>query len=269
MRDAWRLAFGTFTALRVPAPTSAGPRELGLSLLLAPVTALAFAVAWVVLGVTVVVGAVPAAVAAVLALVVVALGSRAFHLDGLADLADGLTSGHDPARSLEVMRRGDTGPAGAAALVLVLGLDASALASLLTSAVGVALAAVTLVGSRLAPAVCARTGVPAARPEGLGRSVAGTVGRGLLVGMVVAGVALGALAAAVTALTVSGPADRVLAAALAGAACVLGAVAGALALRTHAVRRLGGVTGDVVGAAVEVSLATGLVVAAVALRVLS
>ena len=44
----------------------------------------------------------------------------ALHLDGLADLADGLTSGHDRERSLAVMRRGDTGPAGAAAIVLAL-----------------------------------------------------------------------------------------------------------------------------------------------------
>ncbi len=270
MRDAWRLAFGTFTALRVPAPASVGPHELGRALLLAPVTALLFAVAWAALGVAAVLGAVPAAVGAVLALAVAALGSRAFHLDGLADLADGLTSGHDPARSLEVMRRGDTGPAGAAALVLVLGLDAAALTALLTSAVGVALAAVALVGSRLAPAVCARSGVPAARPEGLGRSVAGTVGRSTLVGLVTAGTVAGALGTGLTAAGMSGAhGTGVGASAVAGAACVLGAATGALAVRAHAVRRLGGVTGDVVGAAVEVSLATALVVASVAVRLTS
>ena len=112
----------------------------------------------------------PAGVVAVLALVVTALLSRALHLDGLADLADGLTSGHDPARSLEVMRRGDTGPAGAAALVLVLLLDAACLAVLLGSAAGTALAVVALVASRLACAVCARDGIPPARPEGSARA---------------------------------------------------------------------------------------------------
>ena len=100
MRDAWRLAFGTFTALPVPPPASVGPRELGRALLLAPVTALVLAIAWVALGATVALGAVPAAVGAVLALVVVALGTRAFHLDGLADLADGLTSGHEDRKSV-------------------------------------------------------------------------------------------------------------------------------------------------------------------------
>ena len=269
MRDAWRLAFGTFTALRVPAPASAGPLQLGRALLLAPVTALPFAVAWVALGVAVVIGAAPAAVGAVLALVVVALGSRAFHLDGLADLADGLTSGHDPARSLEVMRRGDTGPAGAAALVLVLGLDAAALAALLPTAVGTALAGVALVASRLAPAVCARTGVPAARPEGLGRSIAGTVGPGALAGLAAACTTVGALAAALTAVSTSGPSGSGVGGAVAAVVVVLASAAGALAVRAHAVRRLGGVTGDVVGAAVEVSLASALVVASVAVHLVS
>ncbi|WP_323098728.1 adenosylcobinamide-GDP ribazoletransferase [Intrasporangium sp. YIM S08009] len=263
MRDAWRLAFGTFTALRVPPPASVGPRELCRALLLAPVTALVYVVAWVALGVAVLLGAVPAAVGSVLALVVVALGSRAFHLDGLADLVDGLTSGHDPARSLEVMRRGDTGPAGAAALVLVLGLDAAALTSLLPTAVGVALAAVALVGSRVAPAVCARSGVLAARPEGLGRSVAGTVSRGALVALVATCTVVGALATALAAETQPGVGVG------AAVATVLGAATGALVVRAHAVRRLGGVTGDVVGAAVEVSLATALVVASVAVRLTS
>jgi adenosylcobinamide-GDP ribazoletransferase len=237
-------------------------------MLLAPVSTLGFALAWVVLGVPVVVGALPPAVAAVLALVVVALGSRAFHLDGLADLADGLTSGHEPARSLEVMRRGDTGPAGAAALVLVLGLDAAALAALLPTSAGVALGVVSLTASRLAPAVCARRGVPAARAEGLGRSVAGTVGRRAVAALVGACAAVGALALGVVAGVGGGwVASSVSASALTGVAAVLAAGAGALAVRSHAVRRLGGVTGDVVGAAVEVSLAAALVVAVVGLRV--
>ncbi len=101
--------------------------------------------------------------------------SRAMHLDGLADTADGLAAGYDRERALEVMRRGDTGPAGAAALVLTLLVQVACLAALLTSAVGATLAGVALLASRLAPALCARLGVPAARRGGpRGQAVAGS-----------------------------------------------------------------------------------------------
>ena len=62
---------------------------------------------------------------------VLAAGSRGLHLDGLADTADGLAASYDRAHSLEVMRRGNTGPIGAATLVLVLLLQVAATASLL------------------------------------------------------------------------------------------------------------------------------------------
>ena len=133
MRDSWRLAVGTFTALPTRAPHAVDRRTMGGAMLLAPVTTAPLIVAWVALARLTTHGLLPYAVAAVLALVAAALLSRALHLDGLADLADGLTSGHDRERSLEVMRQGNTGPAGAAALVLVLGLDAACLATLLTA----------------------------------------------------------------------------------------------------------------------------------------
>ena len=255
MRDAWRLTVGTFTALRTAPPRHVDDRVLGLSMLLAPLTALPAALVWVVLGVLVGAGLVPPLVASVLAVTTTALVSRALHLDGLADLADGLTSGHDPTRSLEVMRRGDTGPAGAAALVLVLLLDVACLGSLLGSPTGIALAVAALVASRLACAVCARHGIPAARPEGLGQGVAGTVSRSQLAGLV-AGVA--ALAGAVGILVPGRPY-----AVLGLAGVVAAAVATAAIVRRHAVRRLGGVTGDVIGAAIEISLAVALVAASV------
>ena len=56
---------------------------------------------------------------AVVAVTTLALGSRAFHLDGLADTADGLTASYDRERSLAVMRTGAAGPAGVVAVVLV------------------------------------------------------------------------------------------------------------------------------------------------------
>jgi adenosylcobinamide-GDP ribazoletransferase len=51
-------------------------------------------------------------------------------------------------------------------------------------------------------------------------------------------------------------------------AVVLAGLGGAVVTRRHAVARLGGVTGDVIGAAIEVALSTALVVAVLALRAL-
>ncbi|MFM6849944.1 MAG: adenosylcobinamide-GDP ribazoletransferase [Terrabacter sp.] len=258
MRDAWRLALGTFTSLRVGPPRHVGAGVLGRAMMLAPLTAVPASLVWAGLGLLAGVSVLPAAVAAVLALVVTSLLSRALHLDGLADLADGLTSGHDPVRSLEVMRRGDTGPAGAAALVLTLLLDAACLAKLFATGVGSSLAVTALVASRLACAVCARHGIPAARPEGLGQGVAGTVSRRALV--------LLAGAAALVAAGVGGLVGNVVgllptAVAAAHVLVVASAVVAAAVVRRHAVRRLGGVTGDVIGGAIEIALATALVVA--------
>ncbi len=255
MGDAWRLAAGTFTALRVTPPSRVDRQVAGRAMLLAPVTALPAVLVWVALGALAVAGALPAAVTAVLALVVTALISRGLHLDGLADTADGLTSGHDPERSLQVMRRGDTGPAGAASLVLVLMLQAACLAALFTDATGVALAAVALLTSRVAPAVACRRNVPPARPGGLGAAVAQSVPPVAVVTVVAGLLIVGTVAG----LAVGGPGYA------AGLVVVVGAAGAWLAVR-HTVRRLGGLTGDVIGAAIELSLAGALVAASVALR---
>ena len=156
--------------------------------------------------------------------------------------------------ALEVMRRGDIGPSGVAAVTLVLLLDAAALASLLASAGGSVLAVVALVSSRqLLAWACARP-VPPARAEGLGATVAGSV--------TPAAWALSTAAVAVLAVGAGLAADL---AWWAGPVVLAAAVAaGALVVR-RAVVRLGGITGDVLGAVVEVALAVGLTAAAVVL----
>ncbi|MEP7331991.1 MAG: adenosylcobinamide-GDP ribazoletransferase [Terracoccus sp.] len=260
MRDGWRLAVGTFTVIRVAPPRVVDGRAAGVAMLLAPVTALPALVVWAALAVLVVHGLLPAAVAAALALVCTALLSRAMHLDGLADTADGFTASYDRDRALEVMRRGDTGPAGAAALVLTLLVQAAALASLMQAVVGVALAAVALVASRLAPAVCARTGIPAARPEGLGHTVAGSVQTGRLLPTVVVVVGVAAVATSL----VGSTQGVVLPAGAAAVAVMLASGAATVSVLRRAVLRFGGITGDVIGAAMEIALAAGLVAATVA-----
>ncbi|MGH3289888.1 MAG: adenosylcobinamide-GDP ribazoletransferase, partial [Streptosporangiaceae bacterium] len=66
--------------------------------------------------------------AAGLAVAALALLTRGLHLDGLADLADGLGSGLPAARALDIMRRSDVGPFGIVTLVLTLVIQVGALA---------------------------------------------------------------------------------------------------------------------------------------------
>lgn len=250
MPDAVRLAVGTFTVLRVPAPRRLDSRVAGQAMLLAPLTAVPLALVWAVLTAATTAGWLPALVAGGLTVTAAALLSRAMHLDGLADTADGLSASYDRERALEVMRRGDTGPSGAVALVLVLLLQAVSLAALSTSAAGALLGVVALLASRLAPAIACRRGVQAARPQGLGQTVAGSVGPGAL-GLTVLLTTAGASAAAVF---LESP---WYAAALVVAASALAA----WSVTRRVVRRIGGITGDTIGAAIEISLTVSLVVA--------
>jgi adenosylcobinamide-GDP ribazoletransferase len=179
----------------------------------------------------------PPLLAAVLAIGASAALTRGLHLDGLADTADGLGSYRDAAGALEIMRKPDVGPFGVVVIVLVLLAQVAAAAQLLTRPWLPALAgiATATAAGRLGIALACWRRIPAARPDGLGASVAGTVG--------VPALAVGVLAlAAATLLTTPvwlGP-----------VALGIGLLAGA-ALLAHVVRRLGGITGDVLGAVCE------------------
>ncbi len=90
----------------------------------------------------------------------------AIHLDGLGDSADGLLTGGDTARRLEVMRDPRLGSYGVVAVVAVLLLETTALASMSPAR---ALVALVVAGawSRLA-ALAVIALVPYARTDGLG-----------------------------------------------------------------------------------------------------
>lgn len=191
---------------------------------------------------------------AALAVAVMAAVTRGLHLDGLADVADGLGGGRDRDDALAIMKRSDIGPFGVLTLALTLLIQVAALAEV--HFVAVIVAAVT---GRLALTLACREGVPAARTDGLGALVAGTVRArdamvataAVVVASVVAGLAVWWLDDAAWWLAVLFPL-----AVIAG----LAAATGVLRLAVH---RLGGITGDVLGALVELAVAAALIVAAI------
>lgn len=244
--NALRLAVGTLTVLPVRAP-HVDRRTAGQAMVLAPLVGLLLALPALWLLAMLAEAAVSPLVAAALVVGGLALLTRGLHLDGLADTADGLGSGKPSLEALEVMRRGDVGPFGVVTLVLVLLVQVAALAQLVAGGFGGIGVVAALVFSRLALPLACSVGIPAARGDGLGSMVAGTVSRGR--GLVAVLLAWGALL--VPALLL----DSSLAAV---ALAPLGLLAG-LALGWRAVRRLGGVTGDVLGAVVEATFAGTLV----------
>lgn len=186
------------------------------------------------------------------ALAALALGvllTGALHEDGLADVADALGARRTPARALEILKDSRIGAYGALALVLVLGAQAAALAGLGAAGAWALVLAATL--SRGAAAEALRRG-PYLRAGGAASGMTGRWTRGdwaaqslgLGAGTAVAGAALGGGAA------------------LAGVA--LGALAAGLTA-AWARARLGGVTGDVLGAVQQAGF-TGVLLGVLAWR---
>jgi adenosylcobinamide-GDP ribazoletransferase len=252
MLDGLKLAFGTLTAIPVPAPARTDRPVAGRAMALAPLTQIPMVCLLLLWGWAVREVPVPPLVAASTTLVALTLATRGLHLDGLADTADGLSASYDRSKALEVMRRGNIGPSGVAAVVLALVVDAAALASLLTTVRGVVLACVSLLASRHLLAWACSVGLPSARPDGLGATVAGSVRRGALALGFILLLAFSLLASHWSGSTWwAGP-------------VVLGtAVVGGCAVIHRTTRRFGGITGDVLGAVIEISFAAALTASAV------
>ena len=189
--------------------------------------------------------------AATIAFAVLAALTGGLHLDGLADTADGLGSRRPRDEALDIMRRSDIGPMGVAALVVILLLQVTALASLtpeVPSAVALVAAVIT---SRVAVILAGWLGCGAAR--GVRRAdrrpdLGG--GQGADRRLLGCAVAAASLAACGWPLAARGL-----------AATAVGLLAGWL-VRLVAVRRLGGMTGDVFGTIVEISTTAVLVTCA-------
>jgi adenosylcobinamide-GDP ribazoletransferase len=185
---------------------------------------------------------------AALLVALLALLTRGLHLDGLADTLDGLASYRESDAALAIMKSPEVGPLGVAAVAGILLLDTAALSVLIGRHDWLAVVIAVALG-RSAITWCCRRGVPPARPDGLGVLVAGSVAP-----------AVAALWTVVL-LGLSWPATDRHWTGLVAVAVATGAV---LLSLEHVRRRLGGVTGDVLGAACE--LGTGLAMLLLSVR---
>ncbi len=177
---------------------------------------------------------IPVLLEGVVLVAVLALLTRGIHLDGLMDTYDALAGGHDRERRLELLRDPHAGAFGVVAVVLLLLAKVSALAALPGES---RLWTIVLVPclSRWAILVVMDR-FPYVRREGLGTPfLQGSSRRSLLAGSAVALVATAIL---------TGPVGLLL---------VLAAGLVAWAVGAWAKRRIGGVTGDIYGAACETS----------------
>lgn len=175
----------------------------------------------------------PPFVAATLAVAATALATGCLHEDGLADTADGFGGARSAERAVEIMRDSRSGTYGVVALIVTFLLRIGALASLASG--GAVLPALALIGAhagaRGALPVFMRA-VPRARDDGLsanaGKPGQGTAAKAAFIGLAVVLVCLGLGVTLVSAVAVA------LAVALLG---------------RMAMRKIGGQTGDVLGAA--------------------
>lgn len=187
--------------------------------------------------------AVPPLTAAAIAIGFSALLTGAFHEDGFADSLDALAGGRDVEDRLRILEDSRHGTFGVLGLVVLTLVKVSALATLDGAAAAAALVGAGALGRT--GAVGLMGWAPPATAEGLGAGYLRSLGRQEVVLGMAGGLVLGALAL--------GPA--VLPAAVLVAA-------GAAVVAAWAVRRIGGVTGDLLGAAEQVGECAVLVLVA-------
>ncbi len=252
LADGVRFAFGTLTVL--PVPVSRWDRAAARAgMLCAPLAGLVVGLFSAAVGALSLLLGSGALLAAVATAAVPAVLTRALHLDGIADTADGLGSGKPADEALAIMKRSDIGPFGVVTLLFVLLGQVAVFFQLYDEggwAYGAVAAAVAHTAGRTALTLASRPSVPAARPEGLGAAVAGTVPLRSAVPIVLVVMCLAGWAGYGTV----GAAHAALA--------VVGALVASELLLRRCVRRFGGITGDVFGAVAETAATGALVVLA-------
>jgi adenosylcobinamide-GDP ribazoletransferase len=188
---------------------------------------------------------VPPALAAICAIVAIVLATGAMHEDGLADFADGL-AGDTTERSLSIMRDHQIGTYGVIALLLSLATRATAVALIAEPHAVMAALIGAGAASRLS-AVLIMAALPPARKDGLSASV-GSPTAGL------AGITLW-LTFMIAWLVLPFGVSLLL---------ILSAIVSAVVLGRVALIRLGGQTGDVLGASIQICECLALIVLVIA-----
>ncbi len=233
------IALQFLTRIPVRADLAMTPQMLGRSVLFYPlVGGLLGVLLW---GVAALGSMASAQFAAALVLIAWVLLTGALHLDGLADSADAWVGGYgDRERTLAIMKDPYCGPAGVAAVVLILLLKYAALVTLFEAgAGGVALLVAVMLARGAMIALLGQT--PYARANGIGAQHAWHLPAGeakwvlLLMALFLA--LLGGAAAIVVMLVMAGL---------------------FYGLRRMMIKRLGGTTGDTCGAMVELMEAASL-----------
>ena len=176
----------------------------------------------------------PHTLQALLATVMLILLCGALHQDGLADMADGFGGGYTRDDVLRIMRDSTIGTYGGLALILSIGLRVSALVLLISHAGGWRWIIAAAVLSRCS--ICLAWWLPYARTTGTGASITQLTGR--------FEVAFASATAVVLSLVILG-----LHIVPAAAVCIFSF----LSMAWISYRKIGGVTGDTLGATTEVS----------------
>jgi cobalamin 5'-phosphate synthase/cobalamin synthase len=182
----------------------------------------------------------PALVTAILIVGLEALLTGALHFDGLADTADGFGGGRTRADVLRIMRDHAIGAYGATALVIVITLKVATISSLAATRLAIPGLLLAPVLGRWSAVILSSTEAYARPAEDDAPKSAGSptrfVGRRELV------------VATATTVILAGAAGR-----LQGGAALLMVGAGSLGWGRWCRQRIGGVTGDTLGAGVEIS----------------
>jgi adenosylcobinamide-GDP ribazoletransferase len=201
---------------------------------------LACAVGWIALTL-----GLPAMVAAVLLTVTLVVSTGAMHEDGLADTVDGLWGGFTRERRLEIMKDSHIGAYGVLSLIFTQLMRVALIAALLTAGAYGAVLAACILSRAFMPVLM--NALPNARNSGLSHSVGGPRGATVTVGFALA---------AVCAVT------------LMGSGAILPVIVSALSITVFALvakAKIGGQTGDILGATQQLGELAFLATAAAAL----